>query len=200
MGSATRLILSDSPMSEIDAIYKRRAVRDYLPEKVHQSVVHALLYAAVQAPTAMREEPWSFVVIQDQDTLDRLSNSAKIFLNKEAESYTEQNQHLLEMINQPDFHVFYNASTLIVIYTRFSGLFVAADCWLAAENLMLTACAKGLGTCVIGLAISPLNSPEWREELKIPNHMTAIAPIIVGYPAGSNPPILRKPPDIHLWL
>jgi hypothetical protein len=44
-----------------------------------------------------------------------------------------------------------------------------ADCWLAPENLMLAACAKGLGACVIGLAVSALSTPEWKAELKIPD-------------------------------
>lgn len=200
MSSSNRIILSDSPMSEIDAIYKRRAVRNYLPEKVSKAHINALLYAAVQAPTAMHEEPWSFVIIQDINTLNRLSESAKTLLNKASGHYTEQNQHLLEMVNQPDFNLFYNASTLIVIYSKFPGLFVVADCWLAAENLMLTACAKDLGTCVIGLAISPLNSPEWKAELKIPDNMSAIAPIIVGHPGGSTPPVSRNPPEIITWI
>ena len=58
------------------------------------------------------------------------------------------------------FCVFYDASTLIVICAKPMGPFVSADCWLAAENLMLAASALGLGTCCIGSAIPALNSPE----------------------------------------
>ena len=75
-----------------------------------------------------------------------------------------------------------------------------ADCWLAAENLLLAACAQGLGTCVIGFAVSALNTPEWKSELKIPAEMTAIAPMIVGVPAGVTPPVPRKPPEIISWI
>lgn len=64
-----------------------------------------------------------------------------------------------------------------------------ADCWLAAENLLLAAYAQGLGTCVIGFAVSALNTPEWKAELKIPAEMTAVAPMIVGVPAGVTPPV-----------
>jgi nitroreductase len=75
-----------------------------------------------------------------------------------------------------------------------------ADCWLAAENLLLAAYAQGLGTCVIGFAVSALNTPEWKAELKIPSEMTAIAPMIVGVPAGVTPPVPRKPPEIISWI
>jgi nitroreductase len=68
---------SKQPMSAMDAIYHRRSVRDYAPEKIDQNVIRSLLDAAVHAPTAMHEEPWSFAVIQDKKLLDRLSESAK---------------------------------------------------------------------------------------------------------------------------
>jgi nitroreductase len=71
--------------------------------------------------------------------------------------------------------------------------------FVAGENPVLAACAKGLGTCVIGFAVSALNTPEWKTELKIPVEMTAIAPIIVGVPAGETPPVSRKPPEIVTW-
>ncbi|WP_454780479.1 nitroreductase family protein [Legionella sp. WA2022007384] len=187
-------------MSEIDAIYKRRAVRNYKPQKLDQALIHSLLDAAVQAPTAMHEEPWSFVIIQDQDILNRLSDSVKALIYTEAHNYSKmQMKYLQELVNNPDFHAFYNASTLIVIYSKLHGPFVAADCWLAAENLMLTACAQGLGTCVIGLAVSTLNTPEWKMKLNLPSDITAIAPIIVGIPAGEPSEVSRKSPEILAW-
>jgi nitroreductase len=187
-------------MSAMDAIHHRRSVRNYTTQTIDRAVIRSLLDAAVHAPTAMREEPWSFVVIQDKNLLNRLSDSAKERVRSETQaSASEQAKHLLELVNKPDFHVFYNAGTLIVIYSKFQGPFVAADCWLAAENLMLAACAKGLGACVIGLAVSALNTPEWKAALKIPAEMTAIAPIIVGVAAGETPPVPRKQPEVVAW-
>jgi nitroreductase len=178
-------------MSVLDAIYHRRSVRNYMPRAIEQAVVRSLLDAAVHAPTAMHEEPWSFAVIQDKNLLDRLSEAQG--------SDSQHARHSLDQVNKPDFHVFYNAGTLIVICGKFQGPFVAADCWLAAENLMLAACARGLGTCVIGFAVSALNTPEWKTELKIPVEMNAIAPIIVGVPVGETPLVPRKQPEIVTW-
>lgn len=187
-------------MSAMDVIYHRRSVRNYTPQTIEQTVIRTLLDAAVHAPTAMHEEPWSFAVIQDKKLLDRLSESAKKLLHNEAQgSDSHQAKHTLHVVDKPDFHVFYNAGTLIVIYSKIQGPFVVADCWLAAENLLLAACAQGLGTCVIGFAVSALNTPEWKAELKIPAEMTAIAPVIVGVPAGETPPVPRKPPEILTW-
>lgn len=187
-------------MSEIEAIYKRRAVRNYTPQKLDRTMINSLLEAAVQAPTAMHEEPWSFVVIQDQEILDRLSASVKALIYTESHNYSKiQMRYLQELMNDPDFHAFYNASTLIIIYSKYHGPYVAADCWLAAENLMLTACAQGLGTCVIGLAIAALNTPEWKTKLNLSADVTAIAPIVVGIPEGTTPVVPRKPPEILVW-
>jgi nitroreductase len=175
-------------------------VRNYTPWTIDEATIRTLLDAAVHAPTAMHEEPWSFAVIQDRNLLNRLSDSVKERVRNEARgSDSRHARHSLEQVNKPDFHVFYHVGTLIVIYGKFQGPFVVADCWLAAENLMLATCAKGLGTCVIGSAVSALNTPEWKAELKIPVEMTAIAPIIVGAPAGETPPVPRKQPEIVTW-
>ena len=200
MATSPKTAKPEGSMSVMDAIYHRRAVRNYTPGIIDQSVIRTLLDAAVHAPTAMHEEPWAFAVIQDNALLDRLSDSAKEEVRREAQgSDTRQGRHALDLVNQPDFHVFYNASTLIVIYSKFPGPYVVADCWLAAENLVLAACAQGLGTCVIGFAVAALNTPKWKAELKIPVEMTAVAPIIVGVPAAVTPPVSRKPPEILTW-
>ena len=192
---------TESSLSVMDAIQHRRSVRDYASKTIERKVIQTLLDAAVHAPTAMHEEPWSFAVVQDKNVLDRLSESAKKLVHNEAQgSDTDRSKHTLHVVDKPDFHVFYNAGTLIVIYSKIQGPFVVADCWLAAENLLLAAYAQGLGTCVIGFAVSALNTPEWKSELKIPAEMTAIAPMIVGVPAGETPPVPRKAPEILSWL
>lgn len=107
----------EHPMSVMDAIYNRHAIRDYLPQKIEKNIINELLDAAVHAPTAMHEEPWSFVIIQNKNTLDRLSEATKTLIHSD----TEQSKHALDIVNQTNFNVFYNANTLIVIYSQFQG-------------------------------------------------------------------------------
>jgi nitroreductase len=59
----------EASMSAMNAIFHRRAVRDYAPQKIDQAVIRILLDAAVHAPTAVHEEPWAFAIVQDRDTL-----------------------------------------------------------------------------------------------------------------------------------
>jgi nitroreductase len=200
MESKKSLELMDEPMSIIDAIYKRRAIRNYAPDPVSEANIYPLLYAAIQAPTAMHEEPWAFAVIQDKKLLNQLSEDSKGLVWEEAKaSDSHLAKHSIKMVSNPEFNIFYNAATLIVIYGKPMGLFVVADCWLAAQNLMLAACAAGLGSCVIGFAVSALNTPEWKKELGVPLEYTAYAPIIIGKPAGEPPTSPRKPPDVIAW-
>ena len=188
------------PVSLMDAIHGRRSVRAYAPQKLDQATILALLEAAVRAPTAIHEEPWAFVILQDLKALKRLSDRAKKFFVEEVHrAHLDRGGHTLDKFEQPDFNIFYDAGTLIVICAKPVSPFVAADCWLAAENLMLAADAMGLGTCVIGSAVTGLNTPEVKNELGIPADVSAIAPIIVGVPSSQPPATSRKKPRILAW-
>jgi nitroreductase len=194
------LSLSDRyKMDVMDAIYNRRAVRNYLPKKVDSSIIHQLLDAAVHAPSALHEESRAFVVVQDKNLLDRISDSAKLLTGKEKNEKDLQRQRILSVVQQKEFNVFYNAPTLIVICSTFKGEFVSADCWLAAENLMLAAMTYGLASCVIGFSVPALNLPEWKTELGIPKKMTAVTPIILGWPTGKTLPTIHQSPTILKW-
>ncbi len=186
--------------SVIQAIMARRSVRSYLPQAIARATVVELLSAAVRAPTAVHREPWAFVVVQDAPTLKRLSDKAKpLFVEEARHSHLDRGGHSLEMFMSPEFNIFYNAGTLIVICGATSAPFAIADCWLAAENLMLAARALGLGTCVIGSALGALNLPDVRAELGIPAEFAAIAPIIVGVPSGETPSTSRNDARILFW-
>ncbi|KTD67618.1 nitroreductase [Legionella santicrucis] len=184
----------------MDALYNRRAVRHYLSKKVDSEIIHQLLDAAVHAPSALHEESRGFVVIQNKSLLDRISESAKqLTMDEKKKKFDLQEEHILQVVQQEEFNVFYNAPTLIVICSTFKGTFVNADCWLAAENLMLAALTYGLATCVIGFSVPALNLPEWKKELGIPKKMTAVVPIILGWPSSHTLPTSHKPPLILNW-
>ncbi|HEY1232724.1 MAG TPA: nitroreductase family protein [Candidatus Binatia bacterium] len=187
-------------MNVMDAIHGRRSVRSYAPQRLDQATIRVLLDAAVWAPTAVHEEPWVFVIVQDTALLKSLSDRAKkIFAAQAEDTHPGQARRLREMISDPNFNIFYDASTLIIICAKPEGIFVAADCWLAAENLLLAAYGMGLGSCVIGFAVPALNTAEIKAELGIPPECSAIVPIIVGVPTGDTPRSTRKEPEILTW-
>jgi nitroreductase len=151
----------------------------------------------------MHAEPWLFVVIQDREALKRYSESAKQALLEEGQHRLHDpgrtSNAFLRSLSATEFNIFYNAGTLILICARLTSPFSAADCWLAAENLMLMAPAMDLGTCCIGSALPTLNRPEIKAELGIPTDVTVVAAITVGVPAETPTPSHRKAPTILAW-
>lgn len=189
-----------APVAALDAIYDRHSVRDFAADHIDPATINQLLSAAVHAPTAMHQEPWSFVVIQDAALMKRISDESKEIFASDLERTGAAHGVFSDALKNPDFNLFYNASTLIVICADLEGgHFVEADCWLAAENLMLAACALGLGTCLIGSAIAGLNTTQLKHDLGIPPHTDVIAPIIVGVPKDGSLRTPRKLPQLLAW-
>jgi nitroreductase len=187
-------------MGAMDAIYNRHAVRSYLLQAVDRSIIEELLKAATHAPTAMHEEPWAFLVVQNPEMLQLISDKAKAtkqddIRNLHFQAGSGGASHRVT----PEIDVLHGAGTLIVIYGRPLGPFVEADCWLAAQNIMLAACAQGLGSCVVGMTVAALNEPNMKETLNVPAEMTAFAPIVIGYSKGDIWPSERKEPLVLGW-
>jgi nitroreductase len=190
-----------------DVLYGRRSVRAYKPQAIDESTIRALLDAAVHAPTAMHEEPWEFVVVQDRALLRRISDRAKQLASDDAAQHGRllkppgaAGDGFASPLADPAFNIFYDAGTLVVISAKPVSSFVEADCWLAAENLMLAAHANGLGTCCIGFAIAELNTAAAKAELQIPADRRVFAAIIVGVPRDEPRVIPRKAPVVVNWI
>ena len=198
---------AERPLSALDVIYGRRSVRSYGAQPLEASTVRGLLDAAVQAPTAMLEQPWLFVVVQDRWLLKRISDCAKQLLASDpppalglAADGANGHGDFAARLAAPAFNIFYDAPALIVICAkRTDDEFVRADCWLAAENLMLAAEALGLGTCCVAAAVPALNTAEVKSVLRIPADVHAVAPIVVGVPAGTVAPASRRAPKVISW-
>lgn len=187
-------------LSVMAAIKQRVSVRDYSPQRLDEATILSLLAAAVRAPTAMHRETWRFVIVEHRGQLKQLSDRAKPYFLKELRDiHLESEKRMLAMFTAPDYNLFYNAGTLILICGPTDDPFVQPDCWLAAENLMLAACASGLGSCIIGSATTGLNQPQSKAELRIPVQYSVIVPIIVGVPAAKTMPLPRQDPVVLAW-
>jgi nitroreductase len=179
-----------------EAITGRRAVRDYTVQAVDERAIRLLIDAAVQAPSAVNQQPWTFTVVRDQGVLDRISHGAKSHMIATM-SGSPHATHFQSRLSDPKFHIFYHAPVLILISANAQGSWIVEDCALAAENLMLAAYAAGLGSCWIGFAQSFLNTAEGKNALGLPATWVPVAPIIVGHPKAAPPPVARKEPEIR---
>lgn len=182
------------------AIRHRRAVRAYTDEGVDDDIVRRLVDAATQAPSALNEQPWGFVVIRDRAALDRLSTQAKQYQAQTGDAnHGDTAQRLRTVLADPAFHIFYHAPALILICARDRRPWMGEECALAAQNLMLTAHALGLGSCWIGSARAYLATAVGRQLIDLPEHWIPIAPIVVGHPGATAAEVPRNAPEIR-WL
>jgi nitroreductase len=185
-------------MELLEAIYSRRAVREFTSAPIEEAQLRTLIDAAVQAPSAMNQQPWSFCVVRDQALLTQISSKAKAhFLRNSPAGLVAH--HLEDMLRDEAFHIFYHAPAMILISATGDGPWMRTDCALAAQNLMLAARGAGLGTCWIGFAQGWLDTAEGKQALGLPRAHVPIAPLIVGHPKGTPQASHRDQPEVR-WL
>ncbi len=184
-------------MELLEAIYQRRAVRSFKKLPVAEDMLQELIDAAIQAPNAVNAQPWNFTVIRNATLLDKISAASKQHMLASPGEVSAMHG-FREYLGNPDFHIFYHAPVLVLISVRGQD-WAAEDAALAAQNLMLAAHDRGLGTCWIGFAQRWLQTGEGRRFIDLPSGCVPIAPIIVGHPDGVTPPVPRKAPVIQ-WI
>lgn len=187
-------------MELIEAIKARRSTRRFKDQAVSKETIQELLDIAIWAPTASNVQPWGFVVIEDQEKMLEISNKSKAFNLELMKEHSRMEQYRKSMEN-PNFNIFYNAPALILIYGKKDHPYTVHDCSMAAQNLMLAAWEKGLGTCWIGFAQGVCDSAEFKKQYEIPEDYALVAPIIVGYREQESPkPIPRREYPIFNWV
>ena len=102
-----------------EAIYTRRAVREYTSEPVDETTLRSLIDAAIQAPSAVNQQPWSFCVVRDQALLTRISDEAKAHMLRT--SPMALTPHFHDRLIDANFHIFYHAPALILISSAEPG-------------------------------------------------------------------------------
>jgi nitroreductase len=181
-----------------EAIVGRRSVREYTTRAPDEATIRRLLDAAVRAPSAVNQQPWTFTIVRNRGLLDQVSRAAKshMLANSPADVHSD---HFKTILGDPAFQIFHHAPVLILISAIAQDRWIIEDCAMAAENLMLAAYGVGLGTCWIGFAQDYLNTPDGKSVLGLPSAWVSVAPIIVGYPKAPPPPVPRKEASVR-WV
>lgn len=175
-------------MDVIEAIHTRRSIRAYLARPVDPALIEHIINDAAQAPPpTAAQPPLTFNVFLGTDRIATYGETAM--------SYARENHPPgpgWSWIDRPDFKVFWNAPAVIII----SG--PQDDCTRAGQNLMLSAHARGLGTCWVGAPMLWLRSPAVRSQLAIPPGLTPMAALCLGYPQTTPEAPTRGQPQI-IW-
>ena len=181
-------------MDVFEAIHSRRSIRRYRPDPVPRALIEELLLAAVQAPTppVSGAAPWSLSVIEGVDRLAGYVERAK--------TYAREHQpapHAWPWSERPDFKVFWDAPALVLFSARRGNPESPFDCHRAAQNLLVAAHARGLGSCWVGAPLPWLASSGIAGELGLFADCDAVVAIILGYPDEAPLGSPRPKPEIH---
>ncbi len=146
----------------MEAIFNRTSIRKYQDKPVEKEKIEKLLRAAMQAPSAVNEQPWEFIVIENKETLSKLSGMS------------------------PYSKMVANSAVTFIIVANKAKLKVA-DAWqqdlgAATENLLLEATYLGLGAVWLGTAVSEENMSFVKELFNLPENIVPYAVVPVGYP------------------
>lgn len=148
------------------SIFKRRSVRKYSDKVVEKEKIIKLLQAGMQGPTAVNQQAWEFVVVQEKGNLEKLSKMS---------DYSG-------MVK--------NASVVIAVLGNFDIMkaptFWEQDSAAAIENILIEAVELELGA--VWLGVSPIEErvDYVTEALKLPKHVKPIGIISIGYPMDND--------------
>lgn len=159
-------------------IGNRRSIRTFLPEQINGTDMQAIIEAGIYAPSATNKQPWHFTVIERKDIIDKLSEAFKEIAIK------SDNEYIRKFGENEEFHVFYNAPTVVLVSGDKNNEYALVDCAAAEENMLIAAESLGIGSCWIGLIAYLLNSEEGKkfvEELEIPEGFKQIHAFCLGY-------------------
>jgi len=150
-----------------DLLLSRRSIRRYRDESVPREVILEVLDIARHAPSARNSQPWEYIIIDDEDLLQKLS---KIHAGALPLSRAK-------------------AAVVILCNPERSPTSYLMDCANTTIYLMLAAHSLGLGTVWVQ---SLRNQDVIRELLGVPDHLVPSAIIAMGWPAEDPPARPRK--------
>jgi nitroreductase/NAD-dependent dihydropyrimidine dehydrogenase PreA subunit len=187
----------------------RRSCRSFDERSVDRTLLEDLVRIGTTAPSGTNSQQWTFTVLPTRAAVMGLGNAVGTFfkrLNRMAQNPLLR--HGLRCIGRPeladyyrDYHqsvaegladweergrdrLFHGAPAVIVVGSVPGASCPAEDALLAAQNILLGAHALGLGTCLIGFAVSAIQKDgRIKDVLKIPREENVHAVITVGHPA-----------------
>jgi nitroreductase len=186
----------------IDVIKTRRCVRDYKDDMIPDEDIEFLIDCAKYAPSGFNLQPWKFMVITNKEIMWDISERSKKALIPMLEPIRKSSKKVegfFTFLSTEGTHMFYNAPVLIVIFGNENALTTDYDCAMAAQNMMLAAHSRDIGSCWIGGVSPSFTDENFLKELGAPEGYRIIAPLVFGYPASETEMPERFEPEVT-WM
>jgi len=150
----------------IKAIRDRKSIRNYIPKaSVSEEQIKELLEAAMLAPSACNSRPWTFIVVQKREKLEKITK---------IHPYTQ-------MLTTASCAIIVCAD--LNLQRGVSEGFFPQDCGAATQNILLQAAELGLGTCWCGIYPKEDKIREFQSLFDLLDNIVPFCVIAVGVPA-----------------
>jgi nitroreductase len=147
-------------MNAIEAIKRRRSIRNYKDEPIPKSLLQELVDSARFAPTARGIQPWEFVVVTNPKNLKEIGELA-------------ENAKFIT-----------SAKACIAVFCSDTKYYLEDGC-AATENILIAATVLGIGSCWVAGDKKPYCG-QVAKLLNVPVSFKLVSLIALGYPESEN--------------
>ncbi len=166
-------------MKTMEAILKRRSIRQFTNQPIAQDDLNTLLRAAMMAPTARNCQEWEFVIVQKKETFQKIMH-----IHPYAKMLEQANCAIIVCGNTQREHA--------------PGYWMA-DCGAATQNILLAATSLGIGSVWLGVYPNEERMNGLAKILNLPEYIKPLNIIALGYPNEKKEEIDRfDPAKIHV--
>jgi nitroreductase len=154
----------------LDAIYKRRSVRDFTADPIGRDTLIEIIRAGTWAPSGLNNQPWRFAIVTDQDLKAKFGELTRY------EKVIEGANALIPVFVDRD-----------AMYHELKDHQAIGAC---LQNMLLAVHSLGLGAVWLGEILK--NSGRVRDLLGLSEDLELMAVLALGHPAHRNQTSTRK--------
>ncbi len=141
-------------MEALEAIRKRRSVRQYTGESIPRQDLEKIIDAGRLAATGHNQQPWDFIVVTDRAMISRLKIAAQ---------WMDQAAAIIAVVMDP------------------SSRWWVEDGAAAVENMLIASTALGYGSCWLEGYTVPLEE-QFKTLLGVPKEKRLLTLVPIGVP------------------
>lgn len=171
-------------MKFMELVNKRESTRDYLSKPVPREMIDQCLEAARLAPSACNSQPWSFIVVDDEEKKNEIVKKSMGGIYK-SNAFVKTAPVIIVAITEYSNYIARMGGMLRNV--KYNLIDIGAAC----EHLVLQAADLGLGTCWLGW----FKEKAVKEVLNLPKSTRVDVMVSLGYPDETVPhrKKIRKP-------
>ncbi len=163
-------------MTFLELAKKRRSTRKYSAKSVPREIIERCLEAARLAPSACNSQPWSFIVIDNENGRNDLAEAAFSGIYS-MNTFAKKAPVLTVVVTEQSTYVAKVGGYLKGVQYNL------IDMGIACEHFCLAAAEESVGTCWLGW----FNEMAVKKVLGLPDNKKVDVIISMGYPENEEP-------------